>query len=292
MRMQMRKYVEIMKPGIVFGNVIPVVSGYLLAARGGDLRWGAFAATLAGSALGIASACVFNNVIDREADARMERTKHRAIVKGHVSVPAALVFGSVLGFLGSAILFLAAGFAPLAAGAVGFFFYIFMYSMWWKPRSPIGTAMGSVAGAMPPVVGYVAARGGFDLMSVVLFGIMVAWQMPHFFAIAIRRKDEYAAARFPVLPVVRGVRATKVQMLLYIAAFTLLAPLPAVIGGAGTAYLVVSLLLGVSWLALCLEGFRIPEGGKKEIAWARGMFDLSLAVMIALFATMALAAVA
>lgn len=280
--MPLRKYVEIMKPGIIFGNAIPVISGYILASRG-DIRWGLFAYTLVGSALGIASACVFNNVIDRKADARMARTKGRAIVTGQIGVPAALVFGSLLGLAGSAILLLYVNFVAAAAGAVGFFFYIVMYSIWWKPRAPIGTAMGSVSGAMPPVVGYVAFTGRIDAGALILFAILVTWQMPHFFAIAIRRKNEYAAAGFPVLPVVRGVKATKIQMLFYIIAFNIAAPLLTVFGYCGVTYLGMAVALGLTWLVLCLKGFWVPEGTREEIDWARGMFKFSLIVMIVLF---------
>lgn len=290
--MTLKKYWEITKPGIIFGNSIPVVSGFLLASRGRD-HWGLFAATVAAGALGLASACVFNNVVDREADARMERTKHRAIVKGHVSVRAALLFAAALGLAGSAIMVRYVNVVALAAGAVAFFFYIVMYSMWWKPRSPWGTLMGAVAGAMPPVVGYAAVTGRIDAAAVIMFSLMLVWQMPHFFAIAVRRKEEYAAAKLPVMPVVHGVRATKAHMLAYIVAFTALAPLLTTFGYLDATYAVVALGLGVGWLALCLRGLAIPESDvARNVAWARGMFEFSLIVMMGLFITIGLVSVA
>ena len=162
--------------------------------------------------------------------------------------------------------------------------------MWWKRRSPWGTVVGSVSGAMPPVVGYVAATGRVDLVAVILFVIMVAWQMPHFFAIAIRHAKDYAAAGIPVLPLVHGMRATKAQMFVYVAVFTFTAPLLAVYGNAGPAYLAVVLAVGLAWLALGATGFRV-DSEKGNLAWARNMFVASLVVVVALFASMTISAI-
>lgn len=289
--MSIKSYYELAKPGMVYGNAIPLVSGFVLAS-GRDLHPGAFLATLVGASLGMASGCVCNNYVDRDIDAKMRRTKHRAVASGRISGRAALAYGAALGIAGAAVLTLGANVAATAVGAVGFFFYVFMYSMWWKRRSPMGAAFGSVAGAMPPVVGYVAASGKIDVVAAILFATMVAWQMPHFFAIAIRHADDYAAAKIPALPLVRGIRATKMQTALYIAAFIVVAPLLSVFGHAGRAYFAVTLLAGVAWLGLGLWGFRIPDGDKDANgAWAREMFIASLVVMIALFLTMAYASV-
>ena len=287
----LKAYYGIAKPGMVYGNAIPFIGGFALAARG-DFRPPVFLAALAGLSLVMASGCVFNNLIDRDIDAKMGRTKDRALASGRVPARSAAVYGLILGLAGFGLLASFVNLAALAAAALGFFFYVFMYSLWWKRRSPLGTAVGSVAGAMPPVVGYAAASGRIDLAAFLLFAIMAAWQMPHFFAIAIRRKDDYAAAGVPVLPLVKGVRATKRQTLVYIVAFTVLASSLTLFGYCGYAYLAVALALSLAWLALCLAGFRIPEGDARNAQWARRMFFFSLLVMIALFAAIALSAVA
>src|SRR5512135_3581416 len=129
--MSLKDYCRLAKPGMVYGNLIPVIGGFALASRG-DVRLGLFAATIVGAILGMASACVCNNAIDHDVDAKMRRTKHRAVAAGRISRRSALVYGMALGIAGAAVYALGVNFAAIAVGAVGFFFYVFMYSMWWK----------------------------------------------------------------------------------------------------------------------------------------------------------------
>lgn len=290
--MSLKNYYEIAKPRLVYGNLVPLISGYILA-TGGMVRFWPFAAALVGASFGMASGCVFNNVIDQDIDAKMRRTRHRAVPAGHISSMAALIYGAVLGAVGLVIMVRYVNLVATAVGALGFFFYVFMYSMWWKRRSTLGTAVGSVAGAVPPVVGYAAASGKIDAAAIILFAAMVAWQMPHFFAIAIIHADDYSAAGIPTLPIVRGMRSARTQMLLYIVAFVILSSLLTAFGYAGYAYLAIVLALGFAWLALCLTGFRIGiEDDKANVAWARKMFVSSLVVMVGLFVTIAVTSVA
>lgn len=294
----MKKYYELTKSGLVFGNLITVIAGFLLGARvsqgtGAALAvdWPLFVATLAGIALVMASGCVFNNYIDRDIDGAMERTKRRALVGGEVSARSALIFGVVLGAAGFGILLYYVNVLATLAALAGFFFYVFAYSIWGKRRTAYGTFVGAIAGATPPLVGYAAAAGRIDAAALVLFVIMLAWQMPHFFAIAIRREDDYAAAKIPVMPVMYGVRRTKVSMLIYIIEFTVASALLFVFGYAGVVYLAIALALGGVWLAFSVRGFFL-SGGSTDIAWAKQMFFLSLIVMVALFATITIGAVA
>jgi len=278
-----KEYYALTKSGLVFGNLITVIGGFALAARGVFNFW-TLLATLVGMSLIMASGCVFNNYIDRDIDGAMGRTKGRALVTGRISGRAALVFATCLGVAGFLALALWTNFLALAMAGVGFLFYVVMYSMWWKRRSTWGTFVGSISGAMPPVVGYCAAGGRLDLGAALLFAILVVWQMSHFFAIAIRRADEYAAAHVPVLPVARGVPATKRAMLLYVVAFTLIAPLLTVFGYTGDTYFAIASVLGVVWLILSIKGFFV-SGAAADIRWARTTFFFSLVVMVMLFAT-------
>lgn len=293
----MKKYYELTKSGLVFGNLITVIAGFLLGARVSQgmgttlvIHWPLFVAALAGIALVMASGCVFNNYIDRDIDGAMERTKRRALVGGEVSARAAFVFGVVLGAAGFAILLYYVNVLATLAALAGFFFYVFAYSMWGKRRTAYGTFVGAIAGATPPLVGYAAAAGRIDAAALVLFVIMLAWQMPHFFAIAVRREDDYAAAKIPVMPVAYGVRRTKVSMLIYIFEFIVASVLLSVFGYAGVGYLVIALVLGGAWLALSVRGFFL-SGKSAGITWAKQMFFLSLIVMVVLFATIAIGAV-
>jgi len=248
-------------------------------------------ATVAGIALVMASGCVFNNYIDRDIDVKMERTKHRALVKAHVSGRAALVFGTVLGVIGFLLLIFCTNLFATLAATTGFIFYVCAYSMWGKRNSVYGTFIGAIAGATPPVVGYAAASGRIDVAAAILFLIMLAWQMPHFFAIAIRREDDYTAAGIPVMPVKNGLRRTKFSMLIYIIEFMLAASLLFMFGYAGVAYLIIALAAGLIWLLLALRGFWVRGSEAADKKWARQMFFLSLIVMMVLFITIAVSAV-
>lgn len=293
----MKKYYELTKSGLVFGNLITVIAGFLLGARVAQGTSGILSvnlwlllATVVGITLVMASGCVFNNYIDRDIDGAMERTKSRAIVRGDISGRAALVYGTILGATGFITLFFYTNLLAALAGLAGFIFYVFAYSLWCKRRTVHGTFIGALAGAMPPVVGYTAGSGRMDLAALVLFLIMLVWQMPHFFAIAIRREDDYAAAKIPVMPVKYGIRRTKLSMLIYILEFIAAAALLFVFRYAGLAYLVIALVLGVVWLGFSVRGFSLSDRVASKI-WAKQMFFLSLIVMIVLFATIAAGAI-
>lgn len=298
----MKYYYELTKSGLVFGNVITVIAGFLLgtsvlatqgAAVATPIDLWRLLATLVGISLVMASGCVFNNYIDRDIDPLMERTKARAIVTKKISGRAAIIFATILGIVGFATLAAFTNFLATLIALVGFLFYVYMYSVWWKRRSVYGTFVGAISGAIPPVVGYAAATGHLDAAAGILFLIMLAWQMPHFFAIAIRRRDDYAAANIPVMPVKNSIVRTKISMLVYIIEFVIAASLLAGFGYAGRVYLAIALVLGAAWIALSIKGFWVRDvnvGGNKR--WARQMFFLSLIVVVLLFITIAIGAVA
>ena len=168
--------------------MITATGGYLFASKG-DISFATLLAMMAGLASIIASGCVFNNYIDRGIDSKMKRTKNRALVTGEVSTTNALVFTSILLAIGSFLL----GYftTPLAlwVAIFGFFAYVVVYGI-WKRQSVHGTEVGSISGAVPPVVGYVAVTGSLDTSAVILFLLLVLWQMPHFYAIGIFRRSE------------------------------------------------------------------------------------------------------
>lgn len=271
-----KTYYLLTKPGILMGNAITLVGGFAMASKG-HFDFPLFAGTTAGLGGVISSACVFNNYIDRERDAKMERTKNRALVKGIISPRNAVIFASILGVVGTLILALTTNALAVTAALAGFFIYVVLYGI-WKSRSVYGTLIGSMAGAAPPVVGYCAVTNHFDAGALLLFAILVLWQMPHFYAIAMYRFNDYVAASIPVLPVKKGVPLTKIRMLLYIIAFTTVSLLLTLMGYTGYAYLIVAALLGLSWLVLCLKGFK----SENDKPWARQMFFLSLVIITVL----------
>lgn len=265
-----KAYYMLTKPGIVLGNIITTAGGFALASKG-YIDYGLLLATLIGLSFVIASAGVFNNYLDRESDKKMERTKNRPLVRKLMTEKSALIFASLLGGMGTLILALYTNPLTVLITLAGFVVYVVLYII-LKYRSVHGTLVGSVSGAVPPLVGYCAVSNQFDLGAILLFMILVLWQMPHFFAIAMYRFDDYVAASIPVLPVKKGVLATQIQMLIYIAAFMAAALMLTLFGYTGYAYLAVAVLLSLAWFGLGLTGFSI---GNHRL-WARKMFLFSL----------------
>lgn len=278
----MKTYYYLTKPGIIMGNIVTTAGAFILGSRG-HIDFGLFFATLFGLGLVIASACVVNNYTDREIDSKMERTKNRALVTGLISGKQALLFAALLGLSGLGTLVLFTNLLTAAVALFGFFVYVVLYAI-LKCRSIHGTLVGSVAGAVPPVVGYCAASNQFDLAAFLLFVILVLWQMPHFFSIAIYRFQDYSAALIPVLPVKKSPRIAKIHMQFYIVAFLLAALSLTLFGYTGYAYLMTALVLGVVWWILCIKGLTSDN----DTIWAKGMFRFSLVVITLLFVALAM----
>jgi heme o synthase len=196
MKSFIKSYYRLTKPGIIYGNLLVASAGFIFASAG-NVDWTLFFTTLAGLACIIASGCVFNNIYDRNIDARMERTRNRALVVGHISPRSAFLFGSVLGILGVVILYIYSSPLALFMSLIGLVVYVGWYTP-LKHKNPAALFVGAVAGAVPPVVGYVAVTNAFDLSAVLLFLALYIWQIGHFLAISVYRYDEYAAAGVPL----------------------------------------------------------------------------------------------
>jgi len=262
------------------------VAGFLLAAINvGHFDFWRFVAFLTGMSLVIGCGCVLNNYIDRGIDSKMTRTRQRALVTGHLKGWQAITYGVVLGALGFIILMLDTNTATVLLGAIGLFFYLVMYGF-WKRHSPIGTVVGSVSGAVPITAGYTAVGGQIDAGAVILFLIMVCWQMPHFYAIATYRLDEYRSAGIPVLPAKRGKRTTVLQSAVYIAAFILACTALTLLNYNGVVFLLVMVCIGLLWLRKALAGLVATDYD----AWGRQLFGWSLLVLLVLCAVLPLGA--
>jgi protoheme IX farnesyltransferase len=281
--MSLKHFIQITKPGIIFGNVLSVAGGFFLASKG-HIDFGLFLAAAIGTSLVVASGCVFNNCIDRDIDVKMERTKNRVLVQGLVSLKLALIYATLLGVVGVGLLYTKAN--PLAAlfAVIGFAIYVGLYSLYLKRKSVHGTLVGSLSGAMPPVIGYVAVSNSFDLAALTLLVMFSLWQMPHSYAIAIFRFNDYLAASIPVLPVKRGIVVAKRHILIYILAF-LVATLMLTLGGyAGFSYLAVAAAMGMYWLYMAWTGYKAVD----DTVWARKLFVFSIFTITALSVMMSL----
>jgi protoheme IX farnesyltransferase len=268
-----KAYYYLTKPGIIRGNLLTAFAGFLLASRG-SVNFVTGIATMLGLGLIIASACVTNNYLDIGLDKKMARTVKRALVTGKISGKSALMFAAILLAAGVLIFGSFVNTISLLFALFGWFAYVVVYG-YFKRRTTLGTAVGSISGAIPPVVGYVAVTGRVDTAALLLFLILAFWQMPHFFAIAMFRAQDYTAAGLPVLPVKKGFKNTKIQCLIYIIGYTVASVLLTLYGYTGKIYLVFMLLAGGYWLFRALQGFRT----KDDIAWARKLFFTSLIVL-------------
>lgn len=280
--MTSRAFLKLTKPGIVTGNAINVVAGYLLAA-GTHIKIVTLIAVTLGLSLVIASACIFNNYLDRSIDLKMKRTRRRALVTGEIPVAIALIYGLILGFVGVAVLAIFTNLTALLVAAFGFFAYVVLYSL-AKRRTSWGTIIGSLSGATPPVVGYGAVTNQLDAGALILFLILVFWQMPHFYAIAIYRRQEYKAAGIPVLPLGKGMATTKKHIIFYQLGFLLAVTALTVFGYAGYSYLVLGLGFGLAWFKYGLKGF----SASNDDLWARQLFGFSLVVTMVMAVALAI----
>lgn len=272
-------YYRLAKPGIIRGNLITAVAGFILAS-GKEIHFTTLVLMVIGLALIIGSSCVINNYIDRGIDEKMDRTRNRALVTKQISNSNAFIYCGVLLTTGSLILGILVNPLSLYIALIGVFFYVAVYGI-AKRLSPLGTLVGSISGAVPPLVGYAAAAGKLDVAAVILFFILVAWQMPHFYAIAIYRLDDYKRAGIPVLPAVKGIAATKKQILFYVQIYLFLTLSLSVFGYTGYTYFAVASLFGIIWVCYAMNGLKTTN----DIKWSQGMFRFSLIALSTLSLT-------
>ncbi|WOE32406.1 MULTISPECIES: heme o synthase [unclassified Acinetobacter] len=267
----LKKYLFLTKPGILFGNFVTTLGGYLLAAQG-SVDFLLLFITLIGTTLVVASGCVINNVIDQDIDQKMQRTQSRALVKKTVTVPVALAYAFVLGLIGFNILWFGVNAYAFLFAVIGFVVYVVFYSLWTKRTTIHQTLIGSISGASPPVIGYTAVANQFDMAALIIFLGYALWQMPHSWAIAIYRFDDYKNAAVPILPVARSIWRTKVESLIYVILFTLCMNGLFVLGYTNWIYLIILNALCFYWIYIAVIGFK----AENDQLWAKRFFLYSV----------------
>lgn len=250
-----KPYLQLTKPGIIRGNLVAAAGGFFLASQG-QIDWLLFFAVCLGTTLVVASGCVFNNYIDRDIDSVMQRTCQRELVQKVVPVSSALLWAVMLGVSGFAILFYYTSAAAFAFALLGFVIYVGFYSLYYKRHSIHGTLIGGLSGACPPVIGYCAVSQQFDLGSAILFLTFCIWQIPHSYAIAIYRFDDYKAAAIPVLPIQVGIARARYHIIAYIIAFAIASLALTYLGYAGSWYALSMGLLSLYWLYIAKVSFQ------------------------------------
>ncbi len=274
MERRTKSYLQLIKPGITLSNTLAAVAGFFLASSAFGFELKTFFGIMTGIAFVIASACVANNIIDRDIDARMKRTKGREVAAGNISVRNAIICAVVLGVAGFWSLVVWTNPLTVVLGLVAYVWYVVIYGI-AKRATSLSTIIGAVCGALPPVAGYTAVTGHIDIVAIILFALWMVWQLPHFYAISIFRRDDYSRAGLPVWSVKYGNASTRRQMLFWVLVFLVLTPALAFAGATCNPYLVVMVATGLYW---AVDG--IAHVDEPDEQWARRMFKSSIYVLL------------
>jgi protoheme IX farnesyltransferase len=273
-----RDYLTLTKPRVQSLLLLTTVTSMEVA---GSPSAGLIALTCLGGALSAGGAGAVNHYYDRDIDAQMARTATRPVPAGRVSPRAALTFGLVLGALSFLELALCVNLLAAGLSLCGFLGYVLVYTMWLKRTTPQNIVIGGAAGAVPPLVGWAATRGSLSGTAIYLFAIVFFWTPPHFWALSLLMKDEYERVGVPMLPVVRGERETRRQILLYTVLLYAVSQLPFCAGGMGAIYLVCSLVLGAAFIGGSVALYR-----RADRRTALRLYLFSLLYLALLFASM------
>ncbi len=252
-----RNYLSLTKPRVIVLLLITTVPAMMVAERGWPSGW-LVLATLIGGSLSAGGANAINCWYDRDIDSIMRRTRTRPLVTGAIEPARGLAFGIALGVGAFAWLWATATLMAAALSLAALLFYVFVYTVWLKRRTPQNIVIGGAAGAFPPMVGWAAVTGDVSLASLTMFAIIFMWTPPHFWALSLRLKDDYSEAGVPMLPVARGPAATRVQILLY--SIVLVGVTMALVPAAdiGWIYAATAVLLGAGFLQSAFRLWRYP----------------------------------
>jgi heme o synthase len=278
---EVKDYIALLKPRVMSLVIFTAFAGMLLAP--GSLHPVLAVIALLAIAVGAGASGALNMWYDADIDSRMARTASRPIPRGRITPNEALAFGTVLSVISVTCLGILVNWVAGALLALTIAFYIFVYTMWLKRRTPQNIVIGGAAGAFPPMIGWAAVTGSVSVESILLFLLIFVWTPPHFWALALYRCRDYERVGVPMLPVVAGPDETRRQIVIYSALLAPIGVAPYFAGLGGPVYLVSSLLLGAAFLWLSLRVYRIREGraGDDE---ARRLFKFSLLYLFALFA--------
>jgi protoheme IX farnesyltransferase len=278
----LRDYIALTKPRIISLLLLTTVAAMFVADPAGPalstVLW-----TMLGGYLAAGGAGAINHYLERDADARMARTRGRPLASGRIEPVHGLIFGVALGALAMAELAVAVNLLAAVLALAGLLGYALVYTLWLKPITPQNIVIGGAAGAVPPLVGWAAATGGLEVGALYLFGVVFLWTPPHFWALALLIKDDYARTGVPMLPVVRGEAATRRQILVYAMVLVAASLVPVAGGLLGIPYLVGALALGSAFTGLA--GWLCARPSRRA---ALHVYLASLAYLALLFTLMAL----
>jgi heme o synthase len=277
-RQLLTDYVELTKPKVQSLLLLTTVTTMEVA---GSPSVTTIALTCAGGYLSAGGAGAVNHYYDRDIDSKMKRTASRPVAAGRIAPRAALTFGLALAAMSFALMSLTLNLLAASLALSGFVGYVGVYTLWLKRRTPQNIVIGGAAGAVPPLVGWAATRGSLSWTAIYLFAIVFYWTPPHFWALSLLMKDEYAKAGVPMMPVVRGEHETRRQILLYTILLYAISQLPFCVGAFGGIYLVASMTLGGAFIAGAIWLYR-----RADRRTALRLYLFSLAYLALLFGAM------
>ena len=282
---RVRDYLELLKPRVMSLVVFTGLIGVVIAP--GHLHPFAAALAVLAIALGSGAAGAINMWYERDIDAVMARTRGRPLPSGRVAPDDALGLGVLLSIFSLLLMSLATNFVAAALLAAAILFYVFIYTIWLKRRTPQNIVIGGAAGAFPPMIGWAAVTGNVSAVGFALFLLIFLWTPPHFWALALYRSDDYRRAGVPMLPVVVGPRETKRQMLIYTLLLVPVALAPTLLGAVGWFYGAVALAMSLAFIGYAVRVWRTADDETGHPA-ARRMFRFSLLYLAILFAALPL----
>ncbi|MBR0673172.1 heme o synthase [Neoroseomonas soli] len=289
---EVRDWIALLKPRVMTLVVFSGLVGLLVAPGAGSMHPVLAMTAILCIAVAAGAAGAINMWYDRDIDAVMRRTAKRPIPDGRIAPRAALVFGVWLAVASVTVMWMATNVAAAVVLALSIAFYVFVYTMWLKRRTPQNIVIGGAAGAFPPVIGWAAVTGDVTLVPLLLFAIIFVWTPPHFWALALWAHDDYARAGVPMLPVTAGARETRRQIMIYTVVLAPLGLAPWIVGFSGPAYAGVAVLLGLLFLRHAYAVLRDAqdEAGRSltRDAPAKACFRFSLTYLATLFAALAI----
>ncbi|XBC44260.1 MAG: heme o synthase [Buchnera aphidicola (Schlechtendalia peitan)] len=268
-------FFELLKPKIVFGNILSSLGGFLLASRG-NINYHLLFLNIIGISLVIGSSCILNNVIDCNIDKYMDRTKNRILVISSSFHNLAIFFAIVLGILGFSIYIYYINILCMLLSSIGWIVYVVLYSMYLKKRSIYSTLIGSISGSIPPLLGYCSVTNHVDLCVFNLFLIFITWQIPHSYAIFIMHFSDYKRVNIPIFPIVKSFLVTRYHIRIFILLFLLSTCLLVATNYVGYKFLFSILFLSVIWFYLSIKTYRSDYN---HIIWAKNIFYHSIIIM-------------
>lgn len=282
---RLKTYYNLTKPGIIYANAITAIAGYLFGSKW-QVEVTPFLGVVAGTSLVIAGACVYNNILDRKIDVRMQRTHKRALVTGKVSSLAAAIYATSLSLVGFFILLQTTNLTVVGLGLIGLVDYVILYGL-AKRYTPFSTIIGSLSGAVSLAAGCVAATNSFRATELMLIVLLILWQMPHFYSIALYRREDYAEAGLPVMPVRKSAATAKRRIMSYIVALFIFSILFSLWGYAGVTCLLLLCGSAGAWFIIGIKHYRLDS-----VSWGKQMFLFSLIVNLGISLAIAIGSVA